>query len=104
MNVTPLQDSFNRGELSPLTFARSDAEFYLDGAKTMRNFVPVPRGATERRSGFRYLGEVALPSTTVNVFPQTVTLTITTPSVQVPVDVVPSTETLTITTQSVIVA
>ncbi len=82
-NITPLQDSFNRGELSPKLFRRTDAEFYLDGVAQLTNFVTVPRGAIKRRTGFRYLGRVAIPDTTVNVFPQTVQLTITTPDVDV---------------------
>jgi len=81
--ITPLQDSFNRGELSPLTFERVDAEYRLDGVKTLQNFVPVPRGAAKRRTGYRYLGRVAIPDTTLHVFPQTVRLTITTPAVEV---------------------
>lgn len=83
MNITPLQDSFNRGELSPKLFRRSDTEYYLDGLKTLTNFLTVPRGAVRRRDGFRYLGRVAIPDRTVNVFPQTVTLVITTPEVDV---------------------
>lgn len=82
-NVTPLQDSFNRGELTPKLWYRSDSEWYKDGVRTLTNFVPVARGAVKRRTGFRYLGRVALPDTTVNVFPQTVQLTITTPDVDV---------------------
>ena len=83
MNVTPLQDSFNRGEVSPRTWMRSDTEFYRDGARTLQNFLPVPRGAVKRRAGFRYLGQVALDNTDVNVFPQTSGIEITTPSVTV---------------------
>lgn len=83
MNITPLQDSFNRGEISPKLYLRTDTEIYLDSAKTLRNFVPVPRGAIRKRFGFRYLGQVAIPDNTVRVFPQKVTLTITTPSVDV---------------------
>ena len=82
-NITALQDSFNRGELSPKLFRRSDAEFYLDGVQTLSNFVTVPRGAVKRRTGFRYLGRVALEDNTVRVFPQPVQITITTPAVDV---------------------
>ena len=83
MNITPLQDSFNRGELSPKLFRRSDTEFYLDGVQTLTNFVTVPRGAVNRRTGFRYLGRVALEDNTVRVFPQSTLVTITTPAVEV---------------------
>ena len=82
-NITPLQDSFNRGELSPKLFRRSDAEFYLDGVKTLTNFLTIPRGAVKRRTGFRYLDRVALPDTTVQVFPQAVKIQITTLAVEV---------------------
>jgi len=84
-NITPLQDSFNRGELSPKLLRRSDTEFYQDGVKTLTNFVTVARGAVKRRTGFRYLGRVAIPVTDVNVFPVTVDIQITTPSVDVTV-------------------
>lgn len=83
MHATVLQDSFNRGELSPLTHMRSEAEWYLDGVKTMQNFLPVPRGAIRRRTGFRYLGQVALDDNTQQIFPQTTRLSITTPAVNV---------------------
>ena len=83
MHVTPLLDSFNRGELSPKTHYRSETEWFRDGAKQVTNFVTVARGSIKRRTGFRYLGTVAIPNTTVNVFPQTSRLSITTPQVNV---------------------
>lgn len=82
-NITPLKDSFNRGELTPKVWMRSDAEFYQDGVRTMQNFIPVPRGAARRRSGFRYLGRVALEDNTLQVFPQTAVVVIETPPVDV---------------------
>lgn len=80
IRATVLQDSFNRGELSPRVFMRVDAEFHLDGLKTMQNFVPVSRGASRRRYGFRYLGQVGTQNISVNTFPQTVSLSITVPN------------------------
>ena len=83
MNVTMLQDSFNRGEISPKLYLRSDSELYFDSVKTLQNFVPVSRGAVRRRFGFRYLGRVALTDTTTKVLPRLVRIEITTPSVSV---------------------
>jgi hypothetical protein len=83
MKITPLQDSFNRGELSPKLFRRSDTEFFLDGVAALNNFVTVPRGAVRRRTGFRYLNRVALPDNTTYVFPTNVSVDITTPDVEV---------------------
>lgn len=82
-NVTSLQDSFNRGELSPKLRERADTEWYQDGVKNLTNFVTIPRGAVKRRTGFRFLGRVAIPDRTINVFPQTASLVITTPDVNV---------------------
>jgi hypothetical protein len=83
VNITVLQDSFNRGEFSPLLYARSDTEFYLDAVKTLQNFLTVPRGAVRRRPGFRLLQRVGEPVNVVNVFPQTARVTIVTPGVDV---------------------
>ncbi len=83
VNLTILQDSFNRGELSPKVYRRVEAAFYLDGVKTLINFIAVPRGAAKRRTGFRYLGRVALEDTTKNVFVTPTSVTITTPDVDV---------------------
>ena len=77
-NTTRLQDSFNRGELSPKLLRRSDTEFYQDGVKTLTNFLTVPRGAIKKRFGFRYLNRVALPVNDVIIFPTTARITITT--------------------------
>ena len=83
MNITPLQDSFNRGEISPKLYQRSDSEWYADSVQRLNNFITIPRGAAKRRTGFRYLGRVAIPDNTVNVFPQPTQVTITTPDVDV---------------------
>ncbi len=83
MHATVLQDSFNRGELTPKVWMRSETEFWQDGVQTLRNFLPVPRGAAKRRTGFRYLGRVALEDTTKNVFVTPTPVTITTPDVDV---------------------
>ncbi len=83
MNVTPLIDSFNRGELSPKLWMRADTEWYQDGVKTLTNFLTVPRGAIRKRTGFRYLGRVAIPDTTQNIFPQRTIIEFTTPDVTV---------------------
>ena len=82
-NTSKLQDSFNRGEISPKLYRRSDSEWYADSVRLLNNFITISRGAARRRTGFRYLGRVAIPDTTVNVFPQPTQVTITTPDVDV---------------------
>ena len=80
--VTPLQESFSAGELSPRMWLRSDLPGYQEGCREMLNFIAKERGPARSRDGFRYLGSVqAFPG--VSVIVKTETLTITTPAVDV---------------------
>ena len=54
---TPVYASFNAGELSPKLDARSDLEKYSQGARRLENFIILPQGGLQRRSGFKYVGK-----------------------------------------------
>jgi hypothetical protein len=59
MPVTvPIRATFNAGELSPLMSGRVDVSKYLNGAKTMQNFIPSVQGPAVRRGGSRFVAEV----------------------------------------------
>lgn len=49
--VSPLQVSFSAGELSPRLYARTDARGYREGARVMRNMIPLSQGPSVRRPG-----------------------------------------------------
>lgn len=54
---SPIQVSFNGGELSPRMFGRLDQPRYQSGAERMENFIPLVQGPAIRRSGFRFIGQ-----------------------------------------------
>ncbi len=80
--ITPLQESFAAGEVSPRLYRRIDTGAFSQGASSMLNFIAGPRGPAKSRNGFRYLGGVA-PFPGVAVIVQTETIEITTPTVDV---------------------
>lgn len=54
MKITPIQNSFAAGEISPLMYGRSDAEGYKQGAFVMENMRPDSRGPSVARRGYEY--------------------------------------------------
>ena len=50
--------SFSSGEISPEMLGRIDDSKYQQGAATMRNFIALPQGPAENRSGFQFVAEV----------------------------------------------
>ncbi|KKM20679.1 hypothetical protein LCGC14_1643020, partial [marine sediment metagenome] len=54
-----VQQTFNAGVLSPRMHARTDFERYAAGLKICTNFIPLVQGGARRRSGTRWVGEVA---------------------------------------------
>lgn len=58
MKASPIQTSFNGGELSPLVAGRVDITKYTSGCKRMTNFLPIVQGPAIARPGFVYVGEV----------------------------------------------
>jgi hypothetical protein len=53
--VTPIQNSFNAGELSPLLMGRQDQSVYAIGLERCENFVPLIQGPALKRSGTRFV-------------------------------------------------
>lgn len=56
--VSPIQNSFNAGELSPLLAGRTDIDRYKAGLKTCINYIPALQGPLMRRPGTKYVHEV----------------------------------------------
>ena len=55
---TWIQNNFNAGEWSPLTYGRSDIAKYKNGLATCLNYVPTAQGGLTRRPGTRYVANV----------------------------------------------
>ncbi|WP_060545739.1 hypothetical protein [Pseudomonas sp. NBRC 111136] len=53
-----IQPSFSAGEVAPATYARVDLARYYTALKTCRNFVVLPEGGAQNRSGTRFITEV----------------------------------------------
>ena len=53
--VTPPQNSFNAGELSPLIGARFDLAKYPNGCKTLENATPLVEGGAKKMPGTYYV-------------------------------------------------
>jgi hypothetical protein len=56
--VAPIQNNFNKGELSPLMYGRVDFEGYKGGLKTCINHIPLVQGGITRRPGTVFVAEV----------------------------------------------
>lgn len=56
--ASPIQTSFNAGELSPLLGGRVDLAKYFAGCATLENFIPLIEGPAQFRPGTRHVGEV----------------------------------------------
>lgn len=56
---SPIQNSFNAGEFSPRLFGRTDIDLYARAAAFIKNFQVTPQGPLVRRSGSRFVSEVA---------------------------------------------
>lgn len=53
-----IQPSFSAGEVAPATYARVDLARYYTALKTCRNFVVLPEGGAQNRSGTLFITEV----------------------------------------------
>ena len=60
--ASPIQTSFNSGELSPSLDGRVDLGKYASGCKRLENFLPMIQGPARRRSGTRFVNEVKTSS------------------------------------------
>jgi hypothetical protein len=56
--ASPIQSSFNAGELSAALEGRTDLSKYSSGCKRLENFIPMIQGPARRRSGTRFVEEV----------------------------------------------
>lgn len=56
--VSPNQNNFNAGELSPTLEGRTDFEKYKSGCYLMENFIPLVQGPAERRPGTHQVAAV----------------------------------------------
>lgn len=55
--LTPIQQSFSAGEISPLMYMRSESEGYQQGVADMTNMFPDSRGAAYSRTGMSHITE-----------------------------------------------
>lgn len=53
--ASPIQNSFNAGELSPQLKGRADLEKYKNGCETLENFIPQIFGPARKRPGTRFV-------------------------------------------------
>lgn len=62
-----IQTNFTAGELSPNMYGRVDVAKYFNGARRLRNMLPLPQGGVRRIPGTEYLGAVHDKTKTVVV-------------------------------------
>ena len=67
--ASPIQSSFNAGELSPTIEGRTDLAKYAAGCTKMENFFPLVPGAVRKRSGTRFVKEVKDVSKATRLIP-----------------------------------
>lgn len=56
--ASPIQNSFNAGELSPLLYGRTDIDKYSSGLKLSENGIPLIQGPWTRRPGTKFVAQV----------------------------------------------
>ncbi len=56
-NIWHSQNNFTSGQLSPRLLGRVDIDKYGTGAKQIQNWIVLPHGGVETRSGFNYVAE-----------------------------------------------
>lgn len=67
--ASPIQNSFNAGELSPLIYSRVDLAKRQNGVQLMQNWVPTVQGPVIRRPGSVYVAEVKDSTKATRVIP-----------------------------------
>lgn len=58
MKASPIQYSFNAGEISPLLYGRTDQEWYPTALKTCLGYIPLIQGPITRCPGTKFVAEV----------------------------------------------
>jgi hypothetical protein len=66
---TPIQLTFNGGEIAPAWAARADLARFGTSVAVMQNFVPMVQGPALRRSGFRYVNDVKASANATRLIP-----------------------------------
>lgn len=67
--ASPIQTSFNAGELSPQLKGRPDIDKYGNGCDTLENFLPRIHGPARKRPGTRFVAEVKTSSDSTKLVP-----------------------------------
>lgn len=67
--ASPMQNSFNAGELSPQLKGRADIDKYKNGCETLTNFLPQIYGPARKRPGTRFVNEVKTSSKATRLVP-----------------------------------
>lgn len=67
--ATPMQASFNAGEISPLMMGRLDQAVYSIAGEKMENFVPLIQGPMLKRSGLRHVAVAKGPCRLIDFEP-----------------------------------
>lgn len=67
--ASPIQVSFNAGELSPQLKGRIDLDKYRNGCETMLNFIPQIHGPAKKRPGTRFVREVKTSAKKTRLIP-----------------------------------
>lgn len=70
-NVKTLQRSFGGGEVTPEFFGRIDDPKYQTGAATMKNFIALPHGPIQNRTGFELVRAAGDSTRVVRLIPFT---------------------------------
>lgn len=60
--IVTIKNSFNTGEISPYTLARTDLDKYKNACESLQNFIPLITGGITRRPGTRYVYQALGPS------------------------------------------
>lgn len=57
VRASPIKNTMNGGELSPLMAGRIDIDKYASGCQVLQNFIPLPQGPATRRPGTKFVAE-----------------------------------------------
>lgn len=69
MKASPLKDSTNAGEISPLMAARVRIDKYANALQTCENMIPMVQGGATRRSGTMFVNEVKTSANFTRLIP-----------------------------------
>ena len=61
-----MKNNFSAGELAPTLYTRTDIQQYANGAKTLKNVIPLVEGGVRKRPGTLYLFD---KNTAVRIIP-----------------------------------